>query len=209
MKPEPFTVVTGIAAPMPEDNIDTDIIFPARFLLLTTREGLGEHAFADRRRRGDGSLVADYVLNRPEFAGPRVIVAGDNFGSGSSREQAVWALLDLGVRVVIAGSFGEIFHNNCLRNGILPIVVDAPVRERLLAKAEAGAPFTADLAKQTLTVPGEEPIAFAIEGARKDAMLNGWDETDQVVARFGTDIAAFERAQAQRQPWLYPKGIPA
>ncbi len=209
MKPEPFTVVTGVAAPMPEDNIDTDIIFPARFLLLTTREGLGDHAFADRRRHRDGSLVADYVLNRPMFAAPRMIVTGDNFGSGSSREQAVWALLDLGVRVVIAGSFGEIFRNNCLRNGILPIVVDDPLRARLMAKAQAGAAFTADLPAQILAVPGESPFAFAIESERKDAMLNGWDETDQVMGRFTRQIADFEKAQALCQPWLYPKGLPA
>ena len=209
MKPEPFVRVAGIAAPMPEDNIDTDIIFPARFLLLTTREGLGEHAFADRRRRRDGSEVAGYVLNRAPFALPRFIVAGDNFGSGSSREQAVWALLDLGVRVVIAGSFGEIFHNNCLRNGILPIRVEGPQRQRLMALAEAEATFVADLPTQTLTVAGADPIAFAIDAERKEAMLQGWDETDQVVARFADDIAAFEAAQARLQPWLYPVGVPA
>lgn len=198
-----FTTVTGPAAAMPEENIDTDIIFPARFLLLTAREGLGKHAFHDRRYHADGTEVAGYVLNTDPFRSPPVIVAGANFGSGSSREQAVWALHGLGVRAVIAPALGEIFHNNCLRNGVIPIILPPETVAQLLVSAAAGTAFTVDLEAQTVTVAGQLPIPFAIPPERRLALLNGWDETDLVLARFADDITAFENTQRQTQPWLY------
>lgn len=198
-----FTTVTGPAAAMPEENIDTDIIFPARFLLLTAREGLGRHAFHDRRYHADGTEFAGYVLNTDPFRAPPVIVAGANFGSGSSREQAVWALHGLGVRAVIAPALGEIFHNNCLRNGVIPVILPPETVAQLLGHAAAGTAFTVDLEAQTVTVAGQLPIRFAIPPERRLALLNGWDETDLVLARFADDIAAFENTQRQTQPWLY------
>lgn len=201
----PFTTVTGHAAAMPEENIDTDIIFPARFLLLTAREGLGQHAFHDRRYHPDGSEVAGYVLNSDPFRNPPVIVAGANFGSGSSREQAVWALHGLGVRAVIAPALGEIFHNNCLRNGIVPIILPSEIVGEMLASAAAGLRFTVDLETQTVSVGDRAPIDFAIAPERRLALLNGWDETDLVLARFADDIASFEAGQRALQPWLYPE----
>lgn len=198
-----FTTVTGPAAAMPEENIDTDIIFPARFLLLTAREGLGKHAFHDRRYHADGTEVAGYVLNTDPFRSPPVIVAGANFGSGSSREQAVWALHGLGVRAVIAPALGEIFHNNCLRNGVIPIILPPETVAQLLGHAAAGTAFTVDLEAQTVTVAGQSSIPFAIPPERRLALLNGWDETDLVLARFADDITAFENTQRQTQPWLY------
>ena len=203
MKPPPFVRVEGHAAALPEDNVDTDIIFPARFLLLTTRKGLGDHAFHDRRFHADGSEIAGFVLNRAPFREAKVIVAGANFGSGSSREQAVWALLDFGIRAVIAPGFGEIFHANCMRNGVLPLTFDAAVCAQLMRAAEGGEAFAIDLEAQQVSVPGMAPIAFTLPPERREAMLNGWDETDQIVGTFGARITAFEAAQRLSQPWLY------
>lgn len=203
MRPTPFQTVTGPAAAMAEENIDTDVIFPARFLLLTTRQGLGAHAFCDRHYAADGTEVPGYVLNTPPFRNPPVIVAGANFGSGSSREQAVWALHDLGVRAVIAPALGEIFHANCLRCGIVPIILPADVVATLLAAAREARCFTVDLEQQTVSVEGMAAIGFAIAPERRLALLNGWDETDGVLGRFSADIARFEAAQRLVQPWLY------
>jgi len=206
MTPQPFTTLSGPAAPMPEDNIDTDIIFPARFLLITARAGLGRYAFHDRRYDANGAELADYVLNRAPFRDAPILIAGANFGSGSSREQAVWALLGLGVRCVIAPSFGEIFHANCQRNGVLPITLPADTVSELMALAEQGATFTIDLPAQTLA-SGNAVIPFAIAPERKEALIHGWDETSGILIRFGGPIAAFEAAQRAAQPWLYPEDI--
>lgn len=206
---QPFTRVQGRAAAVPEENVDTDIIFPARFLLITAREGLGRYAFHDRRFSADGGEIADFVLNRPDFRDAPIIVAGANFGSGSSREQAVWALLGQGIKAVIAPSFGEIFHANCLRNGILPVTLPESDVARLMVAASAGEIFAVDLDAQTVTVAGLPPLGFAIPPERKLALRNGWDETDQIVHQHGADIAAFETAQRTRQPWLYAKENPA
>lgn len=203
MPAQPFTTLTGRAAAMREDNIDTDIIFPARFLLITARAGLGDYAFHDRRFAADGSKIAGYVLNDPRFADAPVIVAGANFGSGSSREQAVWALLGLGTRAVISASFGEIFQSNCMRNGIVPIVLPEAQVATLMDLAEQGATFCVNLQVQELQVEGLQPIAFAIPAERRLALLNGWDETDQIVNQHSADIDAFEVRQRQTQPWLY------
>ena len=202
MPADKFTRVSGKAAAMPEDNIDTDIIYPARFLLITARKGLGNYAFHDRRFAADGSEVAGYVLNDPEFREAPVIVAGANFGSGSSREQAVWALHGLGTRVVISTGFGEIFFGNCLRNGIVPIVVAEAELAELMAAAAAGRAFTVDLESETLVV-GNSTLGFALPPERRLALLNGWDETDQVINQHGAEIDAFEAGQRAVQPWLY------
>jgi len=203
MPAQPFTTVTGVAAAMREDNIDTDIIFPARFLLITARAGLGRYAFHDRRFAADGSEVPGYVLNAPAFGTPTVIVAGANFGSGSSREQAVWALLGLGTRAVISPSFGEIFQSNCLRNGIIPIVLPEAQVSALQHLAEQGATFTVDLETQELRVEGLQPVTFAIPAERRLALLNGWDETDQIINQYSAEIDSFEIRQRQTQPWLH------
>lgn len=203
MPAQPFTAVSGRAAAMREDNIDTDIIFPARFLLITACAGLGDYAFHDRRFAADGSEIAGYVLNDPRFADAPVIVAGANFGSGSSREQAVWALLGLGTRAVISSSFGEIFQSNCMRNGIVPIVLPEGQVATLLDLAEQGAEFTVDLETQELLVEGLQPIAFTIPPERRLALLNGWDETDQIINQFSAEIEAFEIRQRRSQPWLH------
>jgi 3-isopropylmalate/(R)-2-methylmalate dehydratase small subunit len=205
MKSQPFTTVTGVAAAIPEDNVDTDIIFPARFLLLTQKKGLGAHAFHDRRFNSDDSENADFVLNRPPFREAKFLVCGDNFGSGSSREQAVWTIADFGIRVVIATSFGEIFHSNCMRNGVLPITVSNDTATQLQAAAAEGKNFIADLEAMTLTVEGLDPISFTLPSERRQAMLMGWDETDMLIQTHGADITRFEGVQARSQPWLYKK----
>lgn len=205
MTPPPFTTLSGPVAPMAEDNIDTDIIFPARFLLITARAGLGRYAFHDRRYDADGAEVADHVLNRAPFREAPILIAGTNFGSGSSREQAVWALVGLGIRCVIAPSFGEIFHGNCQRNGVLPITLPPAVVEMLMAQAAQGVTASVDLPTQTLTFEGGAPIAFDIAPDRKEALIHGWDETAQILNRFAGPIAQFEAAQRATQPWLYPE----
>lgn len=202
MTMQPFTTLSSVAAPLPEENIDTDIIFPARFLLLTAREGLGEHAFADRKLDRAGNEVADFVLNRAPWRDAQIIVAGANFGTGSSREQAVWALLGRGVRCVIAPSFGEIFFGNCFRNGVLPVKLDAEVVAQLLQAAETAEPFTVDLPSQTITA-GALSFAFQIDEERKQALLNGWDETAQLLNANADAITAFETRQRAQQSWLY------
>lgn len=203
MPAQPFATVSGLAAAMREENIDTDIIFPARFLLITARAGLGRYAFHDRRFDANGNEVPGYVLNGENLREPQVIVAGANFGSGSSREQAVWALLGLGTRAVISSSFGEIFFSNCQRNGVVPIVLPEADVAALMDAAEGGATFTVDLEAQELRVTGQPSRHFAIEAERRLAMLNGWDETDQIVNAYGQRIDDFEAGQRVLQPWLY------
>ena len=203
MSLKPFTDVAGMAVPMPQDNIDTDIIFPARFLLITAKQGLGEYAFYDRRFDGEGQKLAEYPLNQARYASAPIIVAGANFGCGSSREQAVWALVGLGIRAVIAPSFGEIFAANCLRNGVLPITLSAPVVTQAMHAAEAGVMVQISLEAQTVTIGKAAPIAFAIDADAKAALLNGWDETDQLLNQYAADVAAFETRQRGLTPWLY------
>ena len=205
MSIEPFTVLRGKAGPMPEENIDTDIIFPARFLLVTAREGLGRYAFHDRRFDSAGGEVADFVLNQPQWRDAPILVTGANFGSGSSREQAVWALLGAGVRCIIAPSFGEIFRGNCMRNGVLPVVLEQADVDRLMAVAQSGGEITADLAAQTVSAADLPAIPFEIPAERKLALANGWDETDLILGQFGDDIARFEQQQKISRPWLYEK----
>jgi len=196
----PLVTVTGPALSLPDADVDTDIIYPARFLLITEKKGLGRYAFHDRRD-APGFPLAPGVDDAPP-----VLVAGPNFGCGSSREQAPWALAGLGIRVIIAESFGEIFFSNCFKNGQLPIRLDAAIVERLHAAAGAGLPFAIDLEARTLTVGNDAPILFTVDDGRREALLNGWNDISRIRALHGADIARFEQAQQQAAPWLWTKG---
>ena len=200
----PFTCLTSIAVPFPEENIDTDIIVPARFLLITEKQGLGRTAFCERRYDEAGAERPAFVLNQPRFAGAQILVAGANFGCGSSREHAPWALADLGFRAIFAPSFGEIFASNCVKNGMLAAKV-ADVAP-LLAEAEAGRLLAVDLAARTVTLSDDRKIAFTIDDGAREMLLNGWDEIDTILTRHGTDITHFEQAQLAAQPWLWTTG---
>jgi 3-isopropylmalate/(R)-2-methylmalate dehydratase small subunit len=200
---ERFSVLSGAAVPMPQANIDTDIIFPARFLLITSKTGLGQYAFHEWRHGPDGAPNLDFVLNQPRFNGAPILVAGDNFGGGSSREQAPWALRDLGIRCIISTAFGEIFQANCFKNGMLAVTVSAGSLARLMADAEAGLPLTVDLERQAIGRRNAPGIGFSIEPWRREALLNGWDEIAIVTRQQGARIAAFEQQQRALAPWLY------
>ncbi|RRN66031.1 3-isopropylmalate dehydratase small subunit [Caulobacter sp. 602-1] len=201
---EPFVSIASIAAPLPERDIDTDIIFPARYLLLTSKTGLGRYAFFERRYEADGKTEkADFPLNQPAFRGAQIIVSGSNFGCGSSREHAVWALADLGVRCVIADSFGDIFYSNCFKNGLLPVMVTPGQRADLTTRASAGESLDVDLEHQEIRTADGGVIAFRVDGWRREALLNGWDEIATISQTRGQSIAAFEDAQRRRSSWLY------
>ena len=200
---QPFTTLTSIAAPLPEANVDTDIILPARFLLITSKAGIGKYAFYERRYDADGTPKPDFVLNRSAYDGAQILVAGDNFGCGSSREQAPWALADLGFRCLIATGFGEIFRSNCLKNGMLPITVSASDHAQLMDDANQRRPLTINLVAGLIMRENGEQIAFALDRSKREALLNGWDEIDRIAARHGDAIAAFERKQQTQQPWLW------
>ena len=193
-----FETLTSVAAPLPQDDIDTDIIYPSRFLLITEKAGLGRYAFHDWR-----AAEPDFVLDRAPWAGAQILVTGANFGCGSSREQAPWALQGLGVRCVIAPSFGEIFHGNCFKNGILPIVATGADHAALMADAAAGATLTVDLAAGVVRRPDGGTIAFHVDPRRRDALIAGWDEIDLIRATNGGDIDRFEAGQRLQQPWLW------
>ena len=197
---QPFTTLDAIAAPLPEADIDTDVIFPARFLLLLDKQGLGKHLFHERRHR-DGRLT-DFVLNRPPYDRAGILVAGANFGSGSSREHAVWALADFGIRCVIAPSFGEIFYSNCFKNGVLPILLSGDNYDRAMAAAMAAERIAVDLQSQRLSLQGQEGIGFDVDPYRRGALLAGLDEIGTILAEDAQDIATFERTQQARYPWL-------
>lgn len=196
-----FTTLAAIAAPLPEADIDTDVIFPARFLLHAEKEGLGRFLFHERRAaKAPGG--GDFVLNVPPFDRAEILVTGANFGSGSSREQAVWALADFGFRCVIAPSFGEIFHNNCFRNGLLPIVLDEAAHGRVMRAAAAARPLAVDLESELLTLPDGEAIGFTVDRFGRRALLEGLDEIGLILAEDSASIAAFEARQRREAPWL-------
>ena len=191
-----FTVITSRVVSIPSNDIDTDQIIPARYLKVTDKAGLGSALFADWRYNPDGSPKPEFVLNTPAAQGVQILLAGDNFGCGSSREHAPWALTGFGFRAVISTSFADIFSNNALKNGLLPIVVDADVHAEL-ADMVARAPRTelvVDLAQQTLTLPGNRAIVFAIDGFAKACLLKGTDELGYLLS-FEKEIAAFEARQ--------------
>jgi 3-isopropylmalate/(R)-2-methylmalate dehydratase small subunit len=200
---ERFVRLTACAAPLSEADVDTDIIFPARFLLHTEKRGLGQFAFYERRFDGDGAERGDIFLNQGAYDEARILVAGENFGCGSSREQAVWALADLGLRCVIAPSFGEIFYSNMFKNGLLPVRLDAAKVARLMADAEEGAELTIDLEAEVVVRPNGERLAFSTPAWRRDALLNGWDDIDLVLQAHAADITTFEARQRAQRPWLY------
>lgn len=198
-----FTTLTGVAAPLPMINVDTDMIIPKQHLKTIRRTGLGVHLFDDMRYRDDGSENPDFVLNRAPWREASILIADENFACGSSREHAAWALLDFGIRCVIAPSFADIFFANCVNNGILAIVLpDEQVRE-LMREAEAGhnARFTIDLEAQTITRPGGETIAFDVEASRKHRLLNGLDPIGVSLGK-DAEISAYEARIAEQRPWL-------
>ncbi len=200
---EKFTVLTGVAAPLPMINIDTDMIIPKQFLKTIKRTGLGKNLFDEMRYTPEGAEVADFVLNKPAYRETRILVAGANFGCGSSREHAPWAINDFGIRCVIAPSFADIFFNNCFKNGILPIVLPQEQVDKLLDDASRGsnAIVTVDLEKQTITGPDGGCIHFEVDPFRKHCLLNGLDDIGLTLQR-EDKIAAFEVARKTSNPWL-------
>ncbi len=189
---DPIRVVQSRTVVLPQANIDTDQIIPARFLKVTDKKGLGEALFSDWRYGPDGAPRPDFPLNRPEAKGARVLVAGDNFGCGSSREHAPWALVDFGIRAVVSTSIADIFRNNALKNGLLPVVVDAATHARLLAAP--GAEVTIDLERQTLSLPGGATARFPIDAFSRYCLLNGVDELGFLLSQEEA-IAAYERSR--------------
>ena len=197
-----FTKLTGVAAPMPMINVDTDMIIPKQFLKTIQRSGLGKNLFDEMRYDREGNEVADFVLNKPAYRQAQILVTGENFGCGSSREHAPWALLDFGIRCVIAPSFADIFYNNCFKNGLLPIVLPRDVVERLME--QAGGPnhvFSIDLAAQTVTAPDGRVHSFDMDEGRKASLLAGLDEIGESLQHAG-EITSFEEQRKLSQPWL-------
>ena len=198
-----FTTLTGVAAPMPITNIDTDMIIPKQFLKTIKRTGLGVNLFDEMRYLDDGSENPDFVLNKPSYRNAQIIVAGDNFGCGSSREHAPWALADFGIRCVISTSFADIFYNNCFKNGILPIILPKDDVAKLMDDAERGANATLsiDLEAQTIQGPDGGTISFDIDPWRKHCLLNGLDDIALTLEK-DSAIDAYERNQKTATPWL-------
>jgi 3-isopropylmalate/(R)-2-methylmalate dehydratase small subunit len=198
-----FDRFTATAAVLADANIDTDIIFPARFLLLLDREGLGEHAFEDRRLGPDGRENPDFILNQPAFRNSAILIAGPDFGCGSSREHAVWALHGRGIRCVIAPSFGEIFYANCFRNGLLPIVLPEDEVQRLRTHAASAAPITIDLSNQRVEFGDGLSITFDVAADQRDALLNGLDDIALILQNDLPVIQEYEHRRAASHPWLF------
>jgi 3-isopropylmalate/(R)-2-methylmalate dehydratase small subunit len=198
-----FTVLTGIAAPLAIINVDTDKIIPARHLKSVSRTGYARWLFETLRYRPDGSENPDFVLNKPAYRKAEILVAGENFGCGSSREHAPWALLDFGIRCVIAPSFADIFYNNCFQNGVLPIRLPAATVALLMEDAQKGANarLGIDLDKQIITRPDGSIVHFDIDPFRKHCMLNGLDDVG-ITLQKEKSIAEFETRRRARQPWL-------
>jgi 3-isopropylmalate dehydratase small subunit len=199
---EAFIRLDAKAAPLPLANIDTDQIIPKQFLKTVEREGLARGLFYDFRFDEAGAEKPDFVLNRPEYRGAGVLVAGDNFGCGSSREHAPWALMDFGIRCVISTSFADIFYNNCFQNGLLPVVLKADEVQQLMDEARGGNHVVSvDLESQTVTSPSGQSFRFEIDPKRKAKMLQGLDAIGETLTRAG-DIDVFETRRALAQPWL-------
>ncbi|BBK39385.1 3-isopropylmalate dehydratase small subunit [Allostella sp. ATCC 35155] len=198
-----FTQLTGVAAPLPMINIDTDKIIPKQFLKTIERKGLGKGLFDELRRRPDGTEIADFVLNQAQYRNAEILIAGENFGCGSSREHAPWALLDFGIRCIIAPSFADIFYNNSFKNGILPITLPQAVVDQLMEDARKGAnaKIAVDLEAQTITRPDGEVIHFDLDPFRKHCLLNGLDDIGLTMEK-GERIDSYESRQQASQPWL-------
>jgi 3-isopropylmalate/(R)-2-methylmalate dehydratase small subunit len=201
---EKFKTVSGVAAPMRAINIDTDKIIPKQYLKTIERAGLGKHLFAEMRFNEDGSEKPNFVLNKPAYREAQILVAGDNFGCGSSREHAPWAIKDFGIRCVISTSFADIFYNNCFKNGILPIKVTPEQLELLFDDADRGAnaTVTVDLETQEIHGPDGGVVKFEMDPFRKQCLLEGLDDIGQTLQRKGR-IDTFEEQQKSQQPWLY------
>jgi 3-isopropylmalate/(R)-2-methylmalate dehydratase small subunit len=199
---EKFTVLEGVAAPMRVINVDTDMIIPKQYLKTIKRTGLGKGLFSEARYKDDGSENPDFVLNKPAYRNAKVIVAGDNFGCGSSREHAPWALADYGIRCVISTSFGDIFYNNCFKNGLLPIRVSPEDLEKLFDDADRGAnsTLTVDLEKQEIRGPDGGVVKFEIDAFRKHCLLNGLDDIGLTQQKQGK-IAGYEQKAHEARPW--------
>jgi 3-isopropylmalate/(R)-2-methylmalate dehydratase small subunit len=199
-----FTKLTGVAAPMPMINIDTDKIFPAIYLKTIKRTGLSKYLFEEIRFRADGSEDPDFVLNKEPYRKAQILVAGDNFGCGSSREHAPWALLDFGIRCVIAPSFADIFYNNCFKNGVLPIALPQAVCDQLMADAEKGANavLTIDLEKQTISRPDGEVVHFDLDPFRKKCLVEGLDDIG-LTQQKSSAIDTFEQQRRTALPWQF------
>jgi 3-isopropylmalate/(R)-2-methylmalate dehydratase small subunit len=199
---EKFRVLEGVAAPLKMINVDTDMIIPKQYLKTIKRSGLGEGLFAEMRYLADGSENPDFVLNKPAYRHAKVLVAGDNFGCGSSREHAPWALLDFGIRCVISTSFADIFYNNCFKNGILPIMVSPEDLEKLFDDAERGANATLsiDLEKQEIRGPDGGTVRFSVDEFRKHCLLNGLDEIGLTMVK-ADKISDYEGDAKSKRPW--------
>ncbi len=197
-----FVKLTGVAAPMPVVNIDTDMIIPKDYLKTIKRTGLGKGLFAEARYLEDGSPNPDFVLNKPAYQEAKILVAGDNFGCGSSREHAPWALLDFGIRCVISTSFADIFYNNCFKNGILPIVVSPENLEKLMDDASRGsnAILTVDLENQEISGPDGGSIKFEVDAFRRHCLLNGLDDIGLTLEK-AASIGTFEKTRETVRPW--------
>jgi 3-isopropylmalate/(R)-2-methylmalate dehydratase small subunit len=200
---EPFKTLDGIAAPLNMINVDTDMIIPKQFLKTIHRTGLGKALFDEMRYNTDGSEKPDFVLNKPQYRKAQILVAGDNFGCGSSREHAPWALLDFGIRCVISTSFADIFYNNCFKNGILPIRLPQSDVDKLMDDAERGsnARVSIDLEKQEIRGPDGGMIKFEIDAFRKQCLLNGWDDIG-LTLRSEDKISAYEKNHKAQAPWV-------
>ncbi len=198
-----FEKLTGVAAPMPLVNIDTDMIIPKQFLKTIKRSGLGVNLFDEMRYDDKGNEIPDFVLNQPKYRQAEILIAGDNFGCGSSREHAPWALKDFGVKCVVSTSFADIFFNNCFKNGILPIVQPQEVVDALMADAEKGenARMTIDLEAQEITTSDGEVYPFEVDSFRKHCLINGLDDIGLTLEK-APSIEAFEAKAAQERPWV-------
>ncbi|HKY18972.1 MAG TPA: 3-isopropylmalate dehydratase small subunit [Rhizomicrobium sp.] len=200
---EPFNKLAGVAAPLNMINVDTDMIIPKQYLKTIHRTGLGKALFDEMRFDPDGREKPDFVLNKPAYRQAKILVTGDNFGCGSSREHAPWALLDFGIRCVIAPSFADIFYGNCFKNGILPIKLPQEQVDKLMDDAMRGANaiISIDLEKQEIRGPDGGLITFEVDAFRKQCLLNGWDDIG-LTMRAGEKIDSFEKNQRTQAPWL-------
>ena len=200
---EPFIKLEGIAAPLNMINVDTDMIIPKQYLKTIKRTGLGSALFHEMRTRPDGSENPDFVLNKPAYRSAKILVVGENFGCGSSREHAPWALLDFGIRCVIAPSFADIFYGNCFKNGILPIKLPQSEIDKLMDDAERGANaiVSIDLEKQEIRGPDGGMIQFEVDAFRKQCLLNGWDDIGLTLLA-EDKISAYETQHKAQAPWV-------
>jgi len=198
-----FDRLTGVAAPLPQINVDTDMIIPKQFLKTIKRSGLGKNLFDEMRFTPEGKEKPDFVLNKPAYRNAQILVTGENFGCGSSREHAPWALLDFGIRCIIATSYADIFYNNCFKNGILPIILPQADVDKLMADAERGANavVSIDLAAQEIRGPDGGVVKFEIDPYRKQCLIEGLDDIGLTLKQ-GAKIDQFEQKRAAQQPWL-------